>query len=193
MIVGVRGLLEAVGPDWVYVQVGGVTLQLSVPAATISELGPIGGQVQLFTHLRVRDDQPYLYGFTSAAALQLFLSTMGVSGVGPRLSLALLSSLGPAKLSEAIANGDVTALSSVSGVGRRTAGRLVLELKGKLDLAEGAATPASNSDDTEIIAALTALGYTATEVRRVVSDLASEPGATLEDRLRLALQQFGGG
>ncbi|MFQ6030797.1 MAG: Holliday junction branch migration protein RuvA [Dehalococcoidia bacterium] len=192
MIVGVRGLLEAAGPDWVHLQVGGVTLQVSVPASTISELGPIGAQVHLYTHLRVRDDQPQLYGFSSPSGLQLFLSTMGVSGVGPRLSLALLSSLGPARLSEAIANGDVNALSEVTGVGRRTAGRIVLELKGKLELDGEVPAPASGSDDGEIIAALTALGYTATEARRVVNDLEAEPGATLEDRIRLALQQFGG-
>ena len=192
MIVGVRGLLEAIGPDWVYVQVGGVTLQIYVPASTIGQLGAPGSPVHLHTHLRFREEQPLLYGFTTASALALFLSTLSVSGVGPRLSLALLSGLGPDRLSEAITTGDLTALSSVTGVGRRIAGRIVLELKGKLELETSEEAPsAAASDDTEIIEALTALGYTATEARRAVANLAAVPGATLEDKIRLALQHFG--
>ena len=117
MIVGVRGILEAVGLDWVHLQVGGVTLQVFVPEASIGELGPIGGQVSLYTHLRMRDEQPILFGFTSAASLQLFLLLNGVSGVGPRLALALLSRLGSASLQQAIVSGDVAALASATGVG----------------------------------------------------------------------------
>jgi holliday junction DNA helicase RuvA len=193
LIVGVRGLLEATGPDWVHLQVGGVTLQVFVPTAAISELGPAGSQVHFYTHLRIRDDQPMLYGFPSPAALELFLLLLGVSGVGPRHSLSLLSSLGTARLQQAIATGDVAALSRVSGVGRRIASRIVLELKGKLelDLEVPAATQAS--DDTEVIEALTALGYSTTEARRAVSNLIQSPDLTLEDRIRLALQQMGGG
>ena len=110
MIVNVRGSLEAVGPDWVHLEVGGVTLQVFVPASGVGELGPIGGQVRLYTHLRLRDEQPVLYGFTTAAALELFLMLTGVSGVGPRLSLALLSSLNVGGLQQAVAGGDVAAL-----------------------------------------------------------------------------------
>ncbi|SVB07318.1 uncharacterized protein METZ01_LOCUS160172, partial [marine metagenome] len=98
MIVSVRGILEAVGPDWVHLQVGGISLQIAVPGSDINELGPMGGQVRLFTHLRIRDEQPVLYGFSSTPAMQLFLMLNGVSGVGPRLSLALLSSLGVSSL-----------------------------------------------------------------------------------------------
>ena len=158
MIVGVRGTLEAVGPDWVHILVGGVTLQVSVPAAAIGELAPVGNQVRLFTNLRMRDEQPVLYGFLSAASLSLFLLLNGVSGVGPRLALALISSLGAARLQQAIATGDVEALNAAPGVGRRTAGRVVLELKGKLEL-ETDEIGAAAGDMTEVIAALTALGY----------------------------------
>ena len=193
MIVGVRGLLEATGPDWVHLQVGGVTLQVFVPTAAISELGPAGSQVHLYTHLRIRDDQPMLYGFPSPAALELFLLLLGVSGVGPRHSLSLLSSLGTARLQQAIAAGDVAALSRVSGVGRRIASRIVLELKGKLELDLEVPTATQASDDTEVIEALTALGYSTTEARRAVSNLVQSPDLTLEDRIRLALQQMGGG
>ena len=192
MIVGVRGTLEAVGPDWVHILVGGVTLQVSVPAAAIGELAPVGNQVRLFTNLRMRDEQPVLYGFLSAASLSLFLLLNGVSGVGPRLALALISSLGAARLQQAIATGDVEALNAAPGVGRRTAGRVVLELKGKLEL-ETDEIGAAAGDMTEVIAALTALGYSTLEARRAVSSLEDSPDLTMEDRVRMALQQMSGG
>jgi len=191
VIVNVHGVFEAEGPDWVNVRVGGVTLQVFVPAASIGELGPVGGQVSLHTHLRLRDEQPVLYGFTAPASLALFLLLNGVSGVGPRLSLALLSGLGPARLQQAIASGDVAALASAPGVGRRIASRIVLELKGKLEVDEAGAMPDQTASDVEVIAALTALGYSLNEARRAVSNLEPGPDLTLEDRVRLALQQFG--
>ena len=191
MIVSVRGVLEAVGTDWVHLRIGGVTLQVYVPQATIAELGPLGGQTSLYTHLHMRDDQPVLYGFATHASLELFLLLNGVSGVGPRLALALLSGLGPASLHQAIASGDVAALASASGVGRRTASRIVLDLKGKLAIEEPSMVTTQNSDDVDVIAALTALGYSTNEARRAVSNLERGSGLTLEDRIRLALQQFG--
>ncbi len=193
MIVSVRGILEAVGPDWVHLQVGGISLQISVPGSDINALGPTGGQVRLFTHLRIRDEQPVLYGFSSTHAMQLFLMLNGVSGVGPRLSLALLSSLGVSNLQQAIFNGDIASLSSAPGVGRRTAGRIALELKSKID--EGAAEIgiSEGSGDGAVIEALMALGYTAVESRQAVNGLKDTSELPVEERIRLALQQFGGG
>lgn len=193
MIVSVRGILEAVGPDWVHLQVGGITLQISVPGSDINGLGPTGGQVRLFTHLRIRDEQPVLYGFSSTHAMQLFLMLNSVSGVGPRLSLALLSSLGVSNLQQAIFNGDIASLSSAPGVGRRTAGRIALELKSKID--EGAAEIgiSEGSGDGAVIEALMALGYTAVEARQAVNGLKDASDLPVEERIRLALQQFGGG
>jgi len=193
LIVSVRGILEAVGPDWVHLQVGGISLQISVPGSDINDLGPTGGQVRLFTHLRIRDDQPVLYGFSSTHAMQLFLMLNSVSGVGPRLSLALLSSLGVSNLQQAIFNGDIASLSSAPGVGRRTAGRIALELKSKID--EGAAEIgiSEGSGDGAVIEALMALGYTAVESRQAVNGLKDPSDLPVEERIRLALQQFGGG
>lgn len=193
MIVSVRGILEAVGPDWVHLQVGGISLQISVPGSDINDLGPTGGQVRLFTHLRIRDDQPVLYGFSSTHAMQLFLMLNSVSGVGPRLALALLSSLGVSNLQQAIFNGDIASLSSAPGVGRRTAGRIALELKSKID--EGAAEIgiSEGSGDGAVIEALMALGYTAVESRQAVNGLKDASDLPVEERIRLALQQFGGG
>ena len=193
MIVSVRGVLEAVGPDWVQLQLGGVTLQLSVPAAAVSQLGPVGGQAHLYTHLRIRDEQPILYGFTTTAALDLFQLLTGVSGVGPRLALALLSGLGTAHLRQAITAGDVAALVTAPGVGRRTASRIVLDLKGKVDPDDTGEVAPDFGDDSDVIAALTALGYSPNEARRAVSNLDDSQELTMEERVRLALQQFGGG
>ena len=108
------------------------------------------------------------------------------------MSLALISSLGVAGVQQAISGGDVVALSTVTGVGRRTAGRLVLELKGKLESDAPTAAALSPASDAEVIAALTALGYSASEARQAVNGLDRSPDLTVEDRIRLALQQFGG-
>ena len=192
MIVGVNGLLAATGDDWVHLTVGGVTLQISVPVSDILTLGSVGSQVHLFTHLRIRDEHPILYGFTSQAALDLFLVTQGVSGVGPRLGLALLSGLGAAGVQQAIALGDATRLSSVSGVGPHTADRIILELKGKVESEALEETGAQAGSDGELIDALSALGYSTTEIRRVLANLDRAPELDFEDYLRQALQQIGG-
>lgn len=191
MIVSVKGKLEAVGADWVHVEVGGVTLQISVPASDISDLGPLGGQVRLFTNLRVRDEQPVMYGFTTMAALELFIMLTGVSGVGPRLALALLSSQSAAGLQGAISQGNVESLSSAPGVGRRTAGRIVLELKNKLADGLPEAAPMPGSQDAEVVEALMALGYSTSEARQAVNRLADAGDLPLEEQIRLALQNFG--
>ena len=190
MIVNVRGVLEATGPDWVHLRVGGVTLQVSVPANAVSRLGPTGGDVSLHTHLRMRDEQPVLFGFPDAASLGLFTLLTGVAGVGPRLGLSLLSVLEPASLQLAVATGDVAALAAAPGVGRRTASRIILELKGKVDAGEFSEPGISQDGDSEVIAALSALGYTPAEARSALANLPDTEGATVEERIRLALQQF---
>ena len=190
MIVGVHGTLETTGPDWVHVRVGGVTLQVSVPANTVSGLGALGSQVTLHTHLRIRDDEPVLFGFTDAAALGLFSMLTGVSGVGPRTALALLSSLDPARLQTAIVTGDTAALSSAQGVGNRTASRIILDLKGKLEDAAFDEVGFSGDADSQVIAALTALGYSLAEARAAAAVPAVAAETEVDDRIRVALQQF---
>lgn len=190
MIVGVHGTLETTGPDWVHVRVGGVTLEVSVPANTVSSLGAVGSQVTLHTHLRIRDEEPVLFGFSDAAALGLFSMLTGVSGVGPRTALALLSSLDPARLQTAIVTGDTAALSSAQGVGGRTASRIVLDLKGKLEDAEFAEVAFSGDADSQVIAALTALGYSPVEARAAAAVPAVAAETEVDDRIRVALQQF---
>ena len=189
MIVSVQGVLEAAGPDWVHLRVGGVTLQVFVPASTAARVGGAGSEVSLHTHLRVQNEQPVLYGFADAASLNLFGLLTGVSGVGPRLGLSLLSALEPARLQMAVASGDVAALASAPGVGRRTASRIILDLKGKVDLG-GEIVPGGLGDDDEVITALSALGYSPAEARAAVDSLPQDEESSVEDRIRLALQMF---
>ncbi len=191
MLVGVTGILAGVGSDWVHLAVGGITLQIIIPASDIGSLGSTGSQVNLFTYLRFLNDQPVLYGFTSKAALDLFLLTTGVTGVGPRMSLSLLSDLGAAGLRKAIAEEDAATLGSVSGVGRRTASRIILELKGKVELEPDKLAAAPIGGDSEVIAALTALGYSSAEARRAVASLPRSPELTVEDYIRQALLHIG--
>ncbi len=193
MITGVRGVLQGAGPDWVNVLVGGVTLQVFVPASLPGALGGDGSQVQLYTSLRIREEQPVLYGFATEVDRDAFLLLMTVSGVGPRSSLGLLATLGAAGVQRAIEAGDVAALSLAPGIGRRTAGRLVLELKGMLVADQTSSSPVLADSNSEVIEALTALGYSATEARRAVNSLDAPPDATVEDRIRLALQQLANG
>ncbi|MCI0845292.1 MAG: Holliday junction branch migration protein RuvA, partial [Chloroflexi bacterium] len=131
-----------------------------------------------------------LYGFTEPAALGLFGMLTGVSGVGPRTALALLSTLDPSRLQTAIVTGDTAALSAAQGVGARTASRIILDLKGKLDDAEFADVGFSGDVDGQVIAALTALGYSTAEARAAAAVPAVAEETEVDDRIRVALQQF---
>lgn len=190
MIVGLQGTLSAIGPDWIHVTVGGVTLQVFVPANAVAALGTTGDTVSLHTLLRIRDEQPVLYGFPDDASVQLFTMLTGVSGVGPRLGLALLSALGPASLQLAVASGDAAALAVAPGVGRRTANRIILELRDKVDAIESDGVAAVSGGDSEVLAALSALGYSAAEAKAAVDAIPESDSLTVEEKIRLALQQF---
>ena len=195
MLVGVRGALEAVGSDWVNVQVGGVTLQVSVPASSVAGLGSVGEQVRLHTILRIQNEQPVLYGFVEAGSVELFGALTGVSGIGPRSAMSILSELGEDGFRQAVASEDVVALARAQGVGRRTAQRVVLELRGKLPDAD-AGSPvlvAAAGTDAEAIEALTALGMTLADARQVVTGLELPADAAVEDKVRQALMAIGGG
>ena len=191
MIVGVHRTLETTGSDWVNVRVGGITIQVSVPANTVSSLGAQGSSVSLYTHLRIRDEEPVLYGFADSASLSLFSMLTTVSGVGPRMALALLSSMNSSQLQTAIVTGDITTLSSAPGVGNRTASRIVLDLKGKLDVAEFDEVAGVIGDvDSQVISALTALGYSLAEAKSAAGAPAVTAETEVDDRIRVALQQF---
>ena len=188
MITSIRGVLEASGPDWVVVGIGGISLKVYVPGSSIEELGRPGDTVHLFTFLRVREDDLSLFGFTTEQSRQLFELFLGINGVGPRLALNILSSFATESLAVAISAGDVDAFDHVPGVGKKMASRLVLELRGKLKK-DWALAPETTSEG-EVIAALVALGYTSSEARFATSSLSKEENLPLEERVRMALQKL---
>ncbi|HEX77057.1 MAG TPA: Holliday junction branch migration protein RuvA [Dehalococcoidia bacterium] len=189
MIAGLKGILEWRGDDGVVVRVGGVSLRVHVPTSTLSRLGSVGDEVELHTHLYIREDQLALYGFATPEELSLFQVLIGVSGVGPRSALGMLSAVSPEELSLAIASGNVEVLAQLPGVGKKMAGRLVVELRGKLERGwVGVPIAGLAQDKADVVAALTSLGYSTSEAMRAVSALPDDPGLALEDKVRLALQ-----
>ena len=191
LISSVRGVLESKGPDWADVAVGGVTFRVNVPGSSVEMLGPTGDLVQLHTSLQVREDSLNLFGFPTREAREAFETLLAVNGVGPRVALSILSTFTPASLAAAVEAADIKAFTGVSGVGNKTASRIVLELKGKLDDDLAIATAFSRSDDA--LDALTSLGYTVVEARHALTNVNSADEATsVEDRVRLALQELAG-
>ena len=190
LISSVHGVLEATGSDWVDVSIGGITLRVSAPSPFVEACGQVGSPVRLFTSLQVREDDLSLYGFETPEARQTFETLLGISGIGPRVALSILSIFQPDALSAAVESGDIKSFTAVPGVGRRTASRIVLELKGKLDL-DWASTSGSQHDG-DALDALTALGYTQAEAREALSTLPADTPDATEDRVRLALQQLAG-
>ena len=190
LISSVSGELRGAGADWVDVGVGGVTFRVSVPDAAVSGVGRVGERITLYTSLQVREDSLALFGFQSDDERLTFETLLGISRIGPRLALAMLARFSPQDLARAIEEGDTKALATVPGVGRRTASRIVLELKGKLDLdfGDGADGQASVSDSDVI--ALTAIGFGDSEAREALSGIS--PDLPEEERIRQALTILGG-
>ena len=167
LISSVSGELRGAGADWVDVAVGGVTLRVSVPDTAVSGIGRVGERITLYTSLQVREESLALFGFQSEDERLTFETLLGISRIGPRLALAMLGRFSPQDLARTIEEGDTRALATVPGVGRRTASRIVLELKGKLELDFGdGAGVASASDD--LVDALTALGFDPSEAREAL-------------------------
>ena len=191
MIVALEGTLESRGIDSVVVKVGPLNLLISVPGSNLSRLGTIGDKVHLHTHLYVREDIIAMYGFASADELALFQNFITVSGIGPKAALAFLSTLNVEQLASAIVSENVDLLTQVPGIGKKMAGRVVLELKGKLEKGwAGAVMPAMTPDDADVVAALTTLGYSLKEATQAVSNLPNAEKLDLEEKVRLALRQL---
>ncbi len=187
------GTVEDVGPDGLVVRVGGLGLQVQVPDRARDALGVPGREVALYTHLQVRENEIALYGFATADELRIFRLLIGVSGLGPKGALAILSVLPGDQLWEAIASGDVERIKGVPGIGAKTASRVILDLKGRLPehVPAGVVIPgALRSDDEEVVAALVSLGYTQAEASSAASRLPRDESLTLEDKIRLALSSF---
>ena len=193
MIASLHGKLESLVGDWAVINVGGIGFQVYMPTSTLSTLGNTGEEVELHTHLHLREDNATLYGFATADDLRLFQTLIGVSGLGPKLALAMLSVMNVEQLTMAIATGSADLLSRIPGIGKKMASRLILELKGKLDVSLiGAPAAQLAEENTDVLAALTSLGYSVTEASRAVATLSpSSSDLSLEEKIKLALQYFG--
>jgi len=191
VITSVEGTLAGAGPDWVGLVVGPVTLRVSVPHSAVEGLGRRGDLVTLFTDLQVKDDGITLFGFPTEAARSAFQALIGVGGVGPRGALSVLSSLTPDALALAVSAGDPDAFKGVHGVGTKTANRIVLELKGKLDW--GRVPVAGTTDDGDLVDALTALGMSVPEAMAAASSMSPGNSMSLEEKVRLTLHGMASG
>lgn len=190
MIGSLRGtVLERTAGGEVLIEVGGVGYRVGVTGGTLVLLEP-GNAAFVFTHLHVREDAMVLYGFLTREERDMFEALIGASGVGPKLALAVLSVHTPAALRRAVHEGDVDALTLVSGVGKRTAQRLMIELQGQLDVPDdGMPVAGAGGARSEVRAALEELGYGADEIRCVLRDITDD--APVEVLLRDALKSLG--
>ena len=186
LISSITGILDTKTAEYVDINVSGITFRLIAPMNTIEEIGSIGESVQLLTSLQFRQDNITLYGFSTEADRTAFETLINnISGVGPRLAISILSTFDAGTLAAAVQAEDINAFTTVSGVGKRTASRIVLELKGKMDNVWSLPTESAVDD---VFDSLTALGYSVPETREAIASLASEPELTTEDKLRHALQ-----
>jgi len=191
MIALVSGTVVATGSDYVIIDTSGVGYLVHLPKPTLSATND-GDAVRFFTSLIVREDSLTLYGFATWAQRLLFDQLLAVSGIGPKVAMSLLSSLSPDDLKAALASGDVVRLSKVPGIGRKTAERMVLELKGKIDPRGVMAGVMPSSRDSELIDVLMGLGYSAAEANAAVANIPADAPDSIDDRIRLALRYFGG-
>lgn len=192
MIGLIHGRIASKSPPQLLVEAGGVGYEIEAPMSTFFLLPPVGEQVRLLTHLVVREDAHLLYGFATDEERRLFRNLLKVSGVGPKIALALLSGISVEGFAHCVRNDDVAALTRVPGIGRKTAERLLVEMKDRLDgavasTAGAALLPAGNSAQGEAFGALVALGYKPAEASRLLKSV--EGGTqTTEDLIRRALQ-----
>lgn len=196
MIFNVRGTLTYTDINYAVVECGGVGFKCFVSMTTLKELPPLGKEANLYTYLAVREDAMDLFGFATQQELDAFKLLITVSGVGPKAAMAVLSVLPPDRLSIAVSSGDVKSIQSAQGVGKKTAERIVLELKDKmLGIAPSNAAAvqsiqavASNSDAQEAVEVLVSLGFNQSDAATVVG--AMDKGLSVDDMIRKGLKQL---
>lgn len=196
MIYNVRGTLTYTDINYAVVECGGVGFKCFVSMTTLKELPPLGKEANLYTYLSVREDAMDLFGFATQQELDAFKLLITVSGVGPKAAMAVLSVLPPDRLSIAVSSGDVKSIQSAQGVGKKTAERIVLELKDKmLGIAPSNAAAvqsiqavASNSDAQEAVEVLVSLGFNQSDAATVVG--AMDKALSVDDMIRKGLKQL---
>ena|SRR5271154_3061162 len=194
MIGSLRGKLTEKRPNQILLDVGGVGYQVQIPLSTFAGLGALHDETTLLIHTHVREDQFSLYGFLTAREKQCFELLISASGVGPALALKILSGMGLEELVPAIRKGDLVQLVRIPGVGRKTAERIVVELRDKLAVVDvaGAGKPATGSQlEADVASALVNLGYDARSVEKAVEKSRGASGGDFESLLRASLQILG--
>jgi Holliday junction DNA helicase RuvA len=190
MIATLRGEITQIEDAALVLEVGGVGLRVAVPAPLRGRLR-VGEVILLYTHLVVREDALTLYGFETQSERELFNVLLGVDGVGPKVALSVLSTMTIDSIQRAVFADEADVLSRVPGVGKKTAQKMALHLKDKLKPMDALATVAAMSDtDSEVLAALTALGYSVVEAQSAIQFLPKDAPDDTEERLRLALGYF---
>lgn len=173
------------------VEVGGIGFKVFVPASTLESIGSVGETVTLLTHMHVREDILALYGFSTDQERRMFELLLNVSGVGPKAAIGILSATRMEALYTAIASGNADILTRIPGIGAKTAGRIVLELKGKIDSRYAASgSPESAITDADVLAALTNLGYSVAEAQAAIRSLPVDGNLSTEDKILQALRYF---
>lgn len=186
MIAQISGTLVRKDPAGVVVETGGVGYEVLVPVSTLSELPEVGEEVRLFTYQYVREDALALYGFTTQAEQRLFTQLLSVSGIGPKVALAILSISNPDDIRAAISGGDADFIASVPGIGKKTADRVIVDLQDKMEMVTAEGTPKGT---TEVVEALVGLGYSSKEARETVGKVARQTTSD-DEMLKAALKEL---
>ncbi|MEO7022244.1 MAG: Holliday junction branch migration protein RuvA [Ktedonobacteraceae bacterium] len=194
MIASIHGTLEARRADQAIVRVGGFSLRIFAPSSTLSRVGEPGDEVTLYTHFQVREDGMALFGFSNETERNAFEQLINISGVGPKVALALLSTMDSQSLYQAISDEDLQRISLAPGVGKKLAARLVLELKGKLPALTGVGgagtSAAGNTLQAEVLEALIGLGYSTAAAQAALKKIPQDHPMTLEEQVTFALRSF---
>ncbi len=193
MITGIHGILETSKADAVILRVGGFSIRVAVPSSTLHRLTEQGMEVSLYTHFHMREDGIALYGFLDEQDRNAFEQLIAVSGVGPKVAIALLSVMDAPTLYKAVADEDVQRLGLAPGVGKRLASRLILELKGKLPTLPTAGAVGASSGNriqAEVLEALLGLGYSPSEAQAALAKIPQDQEMTLEQQVTFALRSF---
>jgi Holliday junction DNA helicase RuvA len=191
MIAGLEGKISALGTDHVVLNVGGVFYRVAMPGPLVGGIGQVGDTIRLHTHLYVREDQLALFGAPEERQIKLFETLLGVSGIGPKAALTIMGTMPVDALQGAIASGNIQLLTRIPGIGAKSAARLVLELKGKIDANTlAAATPATVATG-EVVEALSSLGYNPAEIQAALSAIPKDSEMGTEDMIMFALKRLG--
>ncbi len=193
MIQSVRGRLSQKTPTFVVVDVAGIGLGIKVSLGTYEKLGEVGSEVSLITYLQVKEDALQLYGFLSSQERELFLLLISISGIGPKLGIGILSGVDPQSFCDMVKNGDTAKIRLIPGIGAKTADRIIVELKNKIDkisLGGDSGKPSASNHFDEALFALKSLGYNSNIAQKAIDKVSKDTNKdiSVEEIIKLALK-----